>query len=351
MTVLMKLSLDILSAIDHNTIFGIFDNDGKIIHVNDAFCKLSKYEQEDLRGKDHRFLYSDDQSNKTIKELRKTVRQGNIWKGDVKNKAKDGSFYWVHTTIVPFLNEDGKPYQFVAIRNDITDQKRAEESLIKLEKLSAIGELAAGVAHEIRNPLTTIKGFTEFLNAEEKEDKKKEYFKILLDEIERINYIVGEFMLLAKPQSITLKTKPLIPIITSVIKFLQSEMNLHNVLTTLDFGSQDIYIECDENQIKQVFLNIIKNAIEAMPTGGTLEIKLARKSDKIHIIFIDSGMGIPKEKLIKIGQPFFTTKESGNGLGMMVSFKIIQNHKGNIHIDSTEGVGTTFTIVLACSTL
>ena len=336
--------MDIKQALDESSIVAITDNNGIITYVNENFCNISKFKREELIGQDHRILNSGYHSKDFFRKLWKTIGQGKVWKGEIKNKAKDGSYYWVQTTIVPYLNEEGKPYQYAAIRNDITDQKNSEELLLRSEKLSAIGELAAGVAHEIRNPLTTLKGFLDFLKVDEVDDKKKFYFNLLLDEVERINFIAGEFMLLAKPQAVHLSDSRLIPLIQKVIIFLESEFNLKNIIISLDYEDEDLMIKCEENQLKQVFLNFIKNAIEAMPDGGNIYIKVKELEDMVEIIFKDEGVGIPEEDIPKLGQPFFTRKETGNGLGMTVSFKIIQNHNGVVDIESEEGKGTTFSV-------
>ncbi|MDG5473640.1 PAS domain S-box protein [Jeotgalibacillus sp. ET6] len=337
---------DIKHALDESSIVAMTDNKGIITYVNDTFCAISKYEREELIGQDHRILNSSYHAKGFFKNLWSTIGQGRVWKGEIKNKAKDGSYYWVYTTIVPFLNDQGRPYKYVAIRNDITEQKKAEDLLLRSEKLSAIGELAAGVAHEIRNPLTTLKGFTAFLIEAETDHKKQLYLKLLLEEVERINFIVGEFMVLAKPQAIELKMKPLIPIIERVRTFLVSEMNLHNVSIILDVCDESIEVECEENQMKQVFLNILKNAIEAMPNGGNVHISVLVKKSIVEVTIKDEGTGIPKEIIEKIGDPFFSTKESGNGLGMMVCYTIIKNHHGSIVIDSKENEGTIIRISL-----
>lgn len=137
----------------------------------------------------------------------RTIGSGSVWKGEIRNKAKDGSYYWVDTTIVPFMNERGKPYQYLAIRNDITERKRTEEILHRQDKLAAVGQLAAGVAHEIRNPLTSMKGYAEFLLEDETDEQRREFVDIILDEINRVNQIVEDFMVLAKPKVVDLKEK------------------------------------------------------------------------------------------------------------------------------------------------
>ncbi|WP_261178205.1 ATP-binding protein [Anaerobacillus sp. CMMVII] len=244
------------------------------------------------------------------------------------------------------LDDNGKPYQYVAIRKDITDRKKVEEMILRSEKLALIGELAAGVAHEIRNPLTSLRGYTEFLKDETTEEEKQQYFDILLDEIQRIDFIVGEFMLLAKPKVLQFSNKNVISTLNHSVNFLQTEAKYKRVTISKQFEVDEAIIQCDENQLKQVFLNLIKNAIEAMPKGGDLKINVKKVSGKVIIELEDQGVGIPKEKLQHLGEPFYSTKEQGNGLGLMVCFKIIKDHKGTLEVESEENVGTTFKIIL-----
>lgn len=341
---------DIKFALDQSSIIAFTDAKGRITSVNDKFCEISKYERSELIGKDHKMLNSGYHTKGFFKELWRTIGQGEVWKGEIKNRAKDGTFYWVDTTIIPFLNENGEPYQYLAIRNDITERKKTEETLHRQDKLAAVGQLAAGVAHEIRNPLTSIKGYAEFLQLDEKNPERLEFLDIILDEIERVNTIVEEFMVLAKPKAANLEEKNIVPIIKDVLNLLAFEARKKHV--RLHFSSCDeiIQVECDKDRLKQVFLNLVKNGIEAMPDGGDLSVYTKVREDKVEISFQDTGIGIPQEKLNKIGEPFYTTKENGNGLGLMVSFKIIESHNGNVYIESEVDKGTTFNIVLPART-
>lgn len=336
----------IKQALDASSILAITDQKGEITYVNDTFCQISKYSRDELLGQDHKILNSGHHSKAFFKNMMKTIGLGNIWKGEIKNRAKDGSYYWVDTTIVPFLDDQNKPYQYVAIRRDISDRKRAEELVINSEKLAAVGQLAAGVAHEIKNPLTTLKGYTEYLRDETKDSEKVKLFDILLEEIERINMITGEFMVLGKPDTYDFKKVDVISTVKHIAFFLQNEAKKRNVQFEFDMNVDEAFVNGEESQLKQVFLNILKNAMEAMPDGGNIFIKISKNVKKIELSFKDEGIGIPKEFITRIGQPFFTTKQKGSGLGLMVSYKIIENHLGKIMVDSKESIGTTFTIVL-----
>jgi PAS domain S-box-containing protein len=342
----IKENNDIKFALDQSSIVAFTDAKGIITSVNDKFCEISKYSREEIIGKDHNILNSGYHSKDFFKNLWKTIGTGDVWKGEIRNKAKDGTYYWVDTTIVPFLNEKGMPYQYLAIRNDITERKKTEEVLHRQDKLAAVGQLAAGVAHEIRNPLTSMKGYAEFLQLDEKDPERLEFLSIILDEIDRVNMIVEDFMVLAKPKAVELEEKNVVPVIQDVVSLLEFEARKKNVRLTFDCNQEIIQIECDENRLKQVFLNFIKNGIEAMPNGGELHVKTIIHDNNVQISIQDTGVGISKEKLKKLGEPFFTTKKNGNGLGLMVSFKIIESHNGKVFVESEPNKGTTFNILL-----
>jgi PAS domain S-box-containing protein len=341
---------DINFALDQSSIVAFTDEKGKITKVNDKFCEISKYSREGLIGEDHRILNSGFHSKAFFKELWNTIGNGHVWKGEIRNKAKDGTYYWVDTTIIPFMNEKGKPYQYLAIRNDITERKKTEETLHRQDKLAAVGQLAAGVAHEIRNPLTSMKGYGEFLLEDETDPQRREFIEIILDEIGRVNTIVEDFMVLAKPKAVELEEKNIVTIIKNVLSLLDFEARKKHVKMNFEANEEIIQIECDEDRLKQVFLNFVKNGIEAMPNGGELTVKVSVEDNQVQISIQDTGVGIPEDKLKKIGEPFYTTKKEGTGLGLMVSFKIIESHQGKVYIESEINKGTTFNIILPAKT-
>jgi signal transduction histidine kinase len=200
------------------------------------------------------------------------------------------------------------------------------------------------VAHEIRNPLTTLRGFLQLQQHTGK--MNLEHTGLMLSELDRINLIVGEFLILAKPQATRFATRDVRDVFRSVLSLIDSEGHLHNVTFTTSFTEAPCLVSCEENQLKQVFINLLKNGIEAMPSGGRIHTHIASKNDQITISITDEGIGIPDDMIPKIGNPFFTGKESGTGLGMMISQRIIHSHQGLMEIKSQVNVGTTIIITL-----
>jgi signal transduction histidine kinase len=222
---------------------------------------------------------------------------------------------------------------------------KMESMMNDAEKLGILGELAAGIAHEVRNPLTTLKGFLQLMSSD-LDDQKKSFIDLMLAEVDRIEMITDEFMSVARPHAPINKEENVVSLLEQVVKLLEPQALLKNVQVLLSTNQDIMPLYCGGNQLKQVFINIMKNAFDAMPSGGKLYIKARLESEIVVIQFIDEGTGMPEEVLAKLGEPFFTQKEGGHGLGIMMCKKIIETHNGKLKIQSKVGEGTIFTIVL-----
>lgn len=250
----------------------------------------------------------------------------------------------LHTEIVETITTlDNEPAVQVIIR-DISERKKNEELLINSEKLYVAGQLAAGIAHEIRNPLTSLKGFLQLIESGRKNNGT--YYDIMNSELDRIEDIVSELLMLSKPQVYELAYQDMRVMMRDTVTLLETQAILHNIAIEAEYGTDPLWIYGVENQVKQVFINVIKNAIEAMIDGGSIRIKLSRENDRVFVRIRDEGPGFGEDQLAKIGQPFYTTKEKGTGLGLMVSYKIVDNHQGQINVKSEIGKGTLFEIML-----
>jgi PAS domain S-box-containing protein len=262
---------------------------------------------------------------------------------ELRCKHAKGDWVYVEACGTPVLDEKNKVEHLVVVARDISERKKAEEIIRKTEKLSVVGQLAAGVAHEIRNPLTSIKGLVQL----QTEMEKPLYTDIILSEIRRLEDIVTDFLSLAKPQLLQMKKMNVKDLLDQVVRLFDAQALMKNVEIVQDHCVDVPFIHCDKNQIKQVFINILQNAVEAMPNGGVIKIQILQyNSDSIICRFLDQGMGISEERMKKIGEPFYSTKEKGTGLGLMVSQKIIQEHGGRINIESIVNKGSTVEVIL-----
>ncbi|HLO13064.1 MAG TPA: ATP-binding protein [Pseudoneobacillus sp.] len=262
-------------------------------------------------------------------------------------KHKKGNWIEFESRCMPVVGENDFIEHIVMISRDISERKKAEEFLLQSEKLSIVGELAAGVAHEIRNPLTTIKGFVQLFK---KQDSSAEFTDLLLNELERIEMITSELLSLGKPQAIQLKRTNLRELIENTLELLQPQAYMNDIQFKLSCEESLFYLTCDKNQLKQVFLNILKNAMEAMRSGGEIHLSLKNGLDGECVIAIqDEGCGIPEELLPRLGEPFYSLKEKGTGLGLMICQKIIKQHNGSITYKSKINEGTLVEITLPLS--
>jgi two-component system, sporulation sensor kinase E len=318
------------------------DLKGRLISVNPAMERITGYTSVELMNKSIQELIVPEDVPDWEHHFALTLR-GENQHYEMTFIDKERRHVEMSLINVPIV-VNGEIAGVYAIAKDVTERKRAEELLIKSEKLSIVGQLAAGVAHEIRNPLTSLKGFVQLLRS--KVEGYNHYFDIMLSELDRINFIVSEFLVIAKPQAVKFQPKDVRTILINTVALLNTQAIMNNVeiVTRMDDNLPPIH--CDENQIKQVFINVLNNSIDAMPDGGQIEIEASCRGEEITFLFIDHGVGIPEERIPLLGEPFYTTKEKGTGLGLMVSYKIIENHRGRMSIRSELGKGTTVEIVL-----
>jgi PAS domain S-box-containing protein len=375
----LKELADIKFALDQSTIVAITDQRGIINYVNDEFCRISKFARGDLLGQDHRIINSGFHPKDFIRDLWTTIASGNVWKGELKNRASDGTIYWVDTTIVPFLNSDGKPYQYVAIRHDITQLKLAEDQirrqaaeLQRAAQLSLIGELAAGLAHEIKNPLAGIQGGVDILiRRRDKNDPEREALEGMRHEVQRIDNTVRALLDSARPRSVSVRSSSLTNIVGHAVNLARAQLSNtasgdRNVRLEFDPPADPITISIDPEQIEDAALNLIINAIEAADGGGTVTIRVSRSADERSeavspeefawgdnefgeeavVEVSDDGRGISEEDLKRVFNPFFTTRPGGTGLGLPAVRRIARAHGGRVEVRSSPGKGSTFRIYL-----
>jgi len=361
----LKELADIKFALEQSTIVAFTDQRGIITYVNDAFCRISKYSREELLGQDHRIINSGYHPKDFIRDLWNTIAAGQVWKGELRNRAKDGTIYWVDTTLVPFLNSDGKPYQYVAVRHDITQRKLAEEEVLqqaaelqRAAQLSFVGELAAGLAHEIKNPLAGIQGAVDILiRRRDKNDPEREALEGMRHEVERIDNTVRALLDRARPRLISVRASSLTDVVGRAVNLARAQSAYaaargHHVKMEFEPPTDPITIHIDPALIEDAVLNLIINAIEAADGDCQVKIRVARDDgdtefeDQALVEITDNGRGISEEDLARIFHPFFTTRPGGTGLGLPAVRRIARAHGGGVEVKSSLGEGSTFTLHL-----
>ncbi|MDQ0201568.1 PAS domain-containing sensor histidine kinase [Neobacillus ginsengisoli] len=345
----LKRTRELYKLITENTtdMIKVFTKEDKIIYASPSYEKVVGIPQEEFVGRYLSEFFFPEEVETHKKTLQKLMDTGEPQLFQKKIKTIENDIIFAEFNVSPIFNEQKEIDAFVTVGRNITERIKNDEALRNLDRLSIIGQLAAGVAHEIRNPLTSLKGFSKLLKNTTNKNKQDHYLSIITDELDRIDMIVNEFMSLAKPQAIQFERENLISIIDSTVNVLHPQALLHNVQINSKFEKDDIELLCSPNQLKQVFVNFLKNAIESMPNGGNVHIEVEKIEDKrVRISFFDEGTGIESDVLRFLGTPFYTTKDKGIGLGLTVSNKIIQEHNGTMKIESDIGKGTKVIVEL-----
>jgi PAS domain S-box-containing protein len=332
-------------ALDQAAIVAITDVKGKITYVNDKFCEISKYSRGELVGQDHRLINSGYHPKEFIRGLWTTIANGRIWRGEIRNRAKDGTFYWVDTTIVPFLDERGKPYQYMAIRSDITERKRTEELLREQAALARLGEMAAVVAHEVKNPLAGIRGALQVIGGRMAEaSRDRGIIGEIVQRLDSLNEIVQDLLVFARPRDPKLAPVALAELVESTAALLKKDPAYAGAQVTVT-GDRPT-LNADAEQLQIVMLNLLLNAAQASGAAGQVRVHVQSQNGVCSIAIADSGPGIPADIRDRIFEPFFTTKHRGTGLGLPTAKRVIDRHHGGIEIECPPHGGTIVTVTL-----
>lgn len=350
-------SLD-LSNIYNENIFDVIkvgiisiNCDGIITYMNNSVEGLTGIKKEEVLGKPYHGVFPDmeDYINRSFANKTNYIDKRIVVNSGIKERA-----FILNTSVIKddFLEVVSiNMYLF-----EITEVNDIYKQLIDHERFRLISEMAAGTAHEIRNPLTSVKGFLQLLDTSLNGSKEKEYINIMLEEIEQISQVIKEFMSLGTQKISKSRKFQLSVLIKDLIKFIKSEALLREVEISLNIISDYTFVYGEKEQIKQVFLNLLQNALHSIGNKGFIHISVSTYDQEIYINVVDSGAGILPQNLSKIFDPFFTTKDNGTGLGLSLSKKIIHDHGGDITVSSKPDQGTAFTVKLPlynslCNTL
>lgn len=322
------------------------DVDGTYLYVSPSVEAILGYEPDEIIGLTPYMVMHPDDVQKINEQHLQSIHNKETILMTFRATAKSGNYVWIESTVKPVINEiTSEVTGLISVSRNI--QKRLEtDSLIrKSEKLAVAGQLAAAVAHEIRNPLTSIKGFIQLFHSSD-EYCSKEYTGLVLDELKRVEEIISEFLTMARPHQEEMKRLNVNAVVTQVVQLLKTQALLEKKEILLEIFDQVPDVLGDSNLLKQVFINIIQNALDATQANGVVNVVVHCHDNEVAVIVQDEGVGISKERQLKLGEPFYSTKEKGTGLGLMTSYRIVEQHNGRIKINSEEGMGTTVTIFL-----
>ena len=357
---------DLEDLFSDHSIIAITDHEGTIVYANKKFCELSKYSEDELIGKNHRVLKSDEHPDEFFSNMWDEISSGRVWHGEVKNRAKDGSFYWLKSTIIPVFDSDKKIKNYVALRTDITKEKEIEtklldleqkltktnknlvsevenksSDLVKSERLATIGTMASRVAHDLKNPLTIMHTYAEMLTPEilaKLDSKDKEKWLRMQNSIFDMDRIIEDVLDFARTTEIKKKSSSFLNILKLAMNHVKTSYGI-----TVNLPDDNVKIKCDARKIEGVLSNLINNAVQAVDGHGEVNVTTSSDSDFLTIKISDSGPGIPEKNLDKIFEPMFTTKTTGTGLGLLICKSIVEQHGGTISVSNKP---TTFTVTL-----
>jgi PAS domain S-box-containing protein len=336
---------DVNFALEKSAIVAVTDIRGTIKYVNDKFCEISKYSREELIGQDHRILNSGYHPKEFIRALWTTIANGHIWRGEIRNRARDGSFYWVDTTIVPFLNEAGKPYQYMAIRYEITGRKDSEKRLREQAALARLGEMAAVVAHEVKNPIAGIRGALQVISSRMPADNRdRAVMGDIISRLDGLNGVVQDLLVFARPRELRTEPVDLASLMGHTIDLIRRDPIFAAIDVRID-GSTGL-VQADPAQLQLVLQNVLINAAQAMNGQGAVRIAFSATDGRSQTSIADAGPGMAREVMEHAFEPFFTTKSRGTGLGLPLAKRIVEAHGGDISIQTPTTGGTTVIVVL-----
>lgn len=351
--------VNLKSAIDESAIVAITDQNGVITYVNEKFCKISQYPAEELIGKNHRVINSGYHPQEFFSEMWKTISSGQTWEGEIRNRAKDGTYYWVHTNIVPFLDSDGHPVKYVSVRYEITERKMAEEKLLHYAKKLEVSnrelqDFASVAAHDLQEPLRKIQSFSDRLKvnaASELSAESVDYFDRIQNAAHRMQVLINDLLTYSR---ITTKAQPfkkidLNKIVAQVVSDLEVRIEKSNGAVECDTLP---VIEGDATQMYQLFQNLIGNALKFNRPDVPPRVKVcSRAVDSGYEIQVeDNGIGFDEKYLDRIFTIFQRLhgrhEYEGTGIGLAVCRKIVDRHGGLLTARSVPGNGANFIITL-----
>jgi PAS domain S-box-containing protein len=340
----VRLLEQIRYALDQSAIVAITNQRGIITYVNDKFCEISKYSREELLGQDHRLVNSGYHPKEFIRNLWQTIARGKVWRGELRNRAKDGTIYWVDTTIVPLLNDQGKPVQYLAIRSDITQRKLFEEQLTAQSALAQLGQLAAVVAHEVRNPLAGVKGSLQVLRSRPGVDAgDKQVIEAMISRLDALNGKVEDILRFARPRSPVFEA---VEVRTAIVDASASaEAAADGSCAGIRVPETNAVVRADREMLRAILLNLLMNACQS-GSREPAEVIVSPDREAWQIDIADRGTGFGDTDPEHLFQAFHTTKKSGTGLGLAIVRRLASLQGGTVRLLHRPGGGAIARVTL-----
>ena len=321
------------------------NTDGRIVSFNQTAEGVLQLKAQEVLGKDAKEVLP-----KPLESLPQELGTGKeVIEKEIECRLEDGRMIPMDISVSRLAGDDGVSMGHIILFSDLTEIQELKREVERSQRLASLGRLAAGIAHEIRNPLSSIKGFATYFGERYRdvpEDRKTA--EIMVEEVERLNRVIGQLLEFARPLAVKKKPTSMETTIHHSLKMIERDAQAKHIKVKTDLSLDVSDIHIDPDRMNQVFLNLCLNAIEAMEDGGTLSVTLNQREDlkSVRVTISDTGSGIKKEDLVHVFDPYFTTKQSGTGLGLAIVHNIIEAHKGEVRVESETGRGTSVTIIL-----
>lgn len=327
----------------------ITDAAGRMIYVNPAFERTTGFAKEELIGRNPSIISSKKYGTEFWERVWIVISAGKIWNGEIENRRKDGAPLYTQLLISPIIDIDGKVVGYLGSHRDVTEQRALEQQLMHSQKMESIGTLAAGIAHEVGNPLASISSIVQVLQRTISDDFARDKLGLVQSQVHRITKIIRDLVDFSRPSNYQVQPTDLVKVLTDSVEIVKMGKKAKEVTFYTHVRHQIPLLSLVPDQIAQVFINILLNAVDALHgKRGTITTKFEREDDVVRVTIEDTGAGIAPEHLSKIFEPFFTTKRvgEGTGLGLWVSYGIIKSFRGDIAVRSDRGSGTSFCVSL-----
>jgi PAS domain S-box-containing protein len=348
-----KKDLDLLrfSNVVHYTVnpIQITDARGRMVYVNPAYERATGYTREELIGRNPNIISSGKYPKEFWAKVWDTISAGRVWHGEIENRRKNGAPLYTQILISPIIGPDGTVEGFLGSHRDITKQKELEQQLMHSQKMESIGTLAAGIAHEVGNPLASISSIVQVLLRTTGDDFAREKLGLVQSQVHRITKIIRDLVDFSRPSNYQPQPTDIVRSVRDAVEIVTISKKARGLSFATAVEGEIPLLTLVPDQIAQVFINILLNAVDACDgREGKIRVRISRDSGSVRVEINDNGCGIAAVHRPKIFEPFFTTKGvgQGTGLGLWVSYGIVQGFRGDITLESEPGAGTTFTVIL-----